>query len=295
MQSDENGDKFRKLINEQQKIGIGVYDGLSTFLATKHNFDFVWVGSFAVSATHGLPDVGLLESSDMLNTLRIVARSTNLPIVVDIEIGYGDALKVLHVVRSMLALRISGICIEDYSGSKRSSLYSGYSRQLASIAEQAARLRACRIAIDEQRVRCAVVARTEALVAGMGVDEALERAHAYVAAGADAILVQSSDDSASEILEFCAAWNRKTALFLVPTCYPQVSRSKLFAAGASHLIFANHAARAANLMIDTVFAHLKDADSSAVVESMISSSSDVSSLVGESAIRNLESTLLGSN
>src|SRR5438270_9905456 len=80
------------------QVGAGVYDGLSALLAKKWKFDFVWVSSFCCSAAAGLPDAGIIGPEEILNVVRCVRRSVDLPVVVDLDSGYGDAVKVCHVV-----------------------------------------------------------------------------------------------------------------------------------------------------------------------------------------------------
>lgn len=273
------------------KVGVGVHDGLSTILATRHGFDFVWVSSFETSAAKGLPDAGVLDAEDMLATVRTVKRSTTLPVVVDLEIGYGEPVKIFHVVKAMVEAGAAGLCLEDNTSTKRSSLYEGYERVLASIDDHVARLRAARLGILEARKSCALIARTEALVAGRGVDEALRRAHAYGAEGADAVFVQSTNRWGADVLTFCVEWGKRTPVFLAPTKYSQISKDTLFGAGASHIIWANYGIRAAHRAMNDVFASLRLAASPSEVEHSVSTVSDVSGHVGEQGLRELEAAL----
>ena len=171
-----SSDQVARLFNGAPQVGVGVYDGLSALLAEKWHFDFMWVSSFCCSAAAGLPDAGLISPEDILNVVRCVNRCAPLPIVVDLDSGYGDAVKVCHVVEAMAGAGASALCIEDNPLSKRCSLYDGYDRALVSIEEHVARLRAAQVGITRAGSSCRLIARTEALVAGMGVDEALRRA-----------------------------------------------------------------------------------------------------------------------
>ena len=140
-------------------------------------------------------------------------RSANLPIVVDLDSGYGDAVKVFHVVESMARAGAAALCIEDNPISKRCSLYDGYDRDLVSVEEHITRLRAARAGVTAAGTAARIIARTEALVAGMGVEEALRRATAYVDAGADAVFIQSLDATGNEVLTFGREWKRRNAGF----------------------------------------------------------------------------------
>jgi phosphoenolpyruvate phosphomutase len=118
------------LFNGRPQVGTGVHDGLSALIAAKWNFDFLWVSSFCCSASAGLPDVGIIGVDEMLTTVRTVYRCTPLPVVVDLDSGYGDAIKVYSVVQAMAQAGAAALCIEDNPLSKRCSLYGGYDRVL---------------------------------------------------------------------------------------------------------------------------------------------------------------------
>jgi phosphoenolpyruvate phosphomutase len=270
------------------QLGIGVHNGLSARLASKYAFDFVWVGSFEASAVCGLPDVGLLDPAEMLAAVRLVRSATELPVVVDMDAGSDDPVKMYHSVRSLAAAGARAVCIEDNPVVKRSSLYADYTRALVTPAEHARRVAAARLAADAERAECAVIARTEALVAGMGIDEALTRADAYVRAGADAVFVQSVDPSGAEVLRWCREWGGRTAVFVTPTAYARTTRDELTVAGATHVIYANQGIRAAHLAMDRVFSALRVAPAAAAVEDAISSVRAIAAEVGEPQVRAFE-------
>jgi phosphoenolpyruvate phosphomutase len=288
-------DHAARLFNGHSQVGIGVYDGISALLAAKWRFDFVWVSSLCCSATAGLPDAGIIGAEDVLNVIRCVRRSMDLPIVVDIDSGYGDPVKVFHVVEAMARAGAAALCIEDNPISKRCSLYDGYARNLASIEEHSARVRAALAGVAKARAACEIIARTEALVAGMGVAEALHRTSAYADAGAGAVFIQSLDSTGNEVLTFGREWRRRTPLFIAPTRLPRVTKQEFFAAGISHSIFANQGLRAAHAAMDRTFRILAEADSSQSVESEISTVAAVATLVGAQKVVELEALLAQKN
>ena len=289
-----DSDPAARLFAGHSKVGVGVYDGLSALLATKWHFDFVWVSSFCCSAAAGLPDAGIIGAEDILTVVRSVRRCVDLPIVVDLDSGYGDPVKAFHVVEAMARAGAAALCIEDNPTSKRCSLYDGYDRALVSDEEHIARLRAARAGVTQAGSTCRIIARTEALVAGLGVKEALRRAAAYADAGADAVFIQSLDKTGHEVLTFGQEWGRRTPLFIAPTRLPQVTKQQFFAAGISHTIFANQGLRAAHSAVDRTFRKLAEADSSQSVESEISSIADVASAVGAGKVVELEAFLAAS-
>jgi phosphoenolpyruvate phosphomutase len=270
------------------QVGIGVHNGLSARLASRHAFDFAWVGSFEASAVCGLPDVGLLDPSEVAATVRMVRGATDLPVVVDMDAGSDDPVKMRHTVLALATAGVRAVCIEDNPVVKRSSLYAGYARVLVSPAEHARRVAAARAAADAAGGGCAVIARTEALVAGMGIDEAVARADAYVRAGADAVFVQSVDPSGDEILQWCREWDRRTAVFVTPTVYAHTTVAELAAAGATHVIYANHGIRASHHAMDRVFSALRSAPAAAAVQHAISPVRAIADEVGEPQLRAFE-------
>jgi phosphoenolpyruvate phosphomutase len=287
----EQNETVNGLLNGSAKLGIGVHDGLSAILATRPGFDFVWVSSFETSAAQGLPDAGLLDLKDMLSTVQTVKRCTTLPVLVDLENGYGEPVKVFHAVRAMAEAGVAGVCLEDNTCAKRSSLYEGYERELTPVSEHVARIRAARLAIKEVLSSCALIARTEALVAGKSVDEALRRSHAYKTAGADAIFIQSICTDGTDVISFCKQWAKRTPVFLAPTKYPRTANEVLFTAGASHIIWANYGIRAAHRAMDEVFAELLRAGSAHAVEKNISTIREISESVGAQKLKEFEAAL----
>jgi phosphoenolpyruvate phosphomutase len=197
-------------------------------------------------------------------------------------------LKVYHVVDAMARAGAAAVCIEDNPTSKRCSLYEGHSRTLASTQEHVSRILAALEGVQAADSPCRIIARTEALVAGLGVKEAHERATAYADAGAHAMFVQSLDATGGDVLEFSRRWNRRTPIFIAPTRFPQITGERFVAAGISHRIFANHGMRGAHAALEATFGALAKAESSLVVEKEISSVAAVAETVGAGKISGME-------
>lgn len=137
------------LLDGREQTGVGIYDVFSARLACQYKFDFLWVSSFAVSASLGYPDIGLIDPSDMLSIVRALKEFATVPIVVDLDAGYGDPIKLFHVAKLMAKAGAAAICIEDNVVSKRCSLYDGYERSLASAEELSVKIKACKHAFDD--------------------------------------------------------------------------------------------------------------------------------------------------
>src|SRR5262249_16690675 len=155
--------------------------------------------------------------------------------------GYGNAINVMRTVTEFERAGAAGVCIEDNEFPKRCSFYAGVRRDLVLPEEHARKVEAAVTA--RRNPEFAVIARTEALIAGLGLDEALLRARLYADAGADAVLVHSKAGTFDELADFARRWDRATPLVAVPTTYPDVSPETLARSGFRLAIFANQPLR----------------------------------------------------
>jgi phosphoenolpyruvate phosphomutase len=229
---------------------IGAHDGLSAKLGAEAGFDGIWASGFEISASYGVPDANILSMAENLHAAKMMADAVRVPIVADCDNGYGNAINVIRCVEGYEQAGIAGICIEDNIFPKRCSFYAGVKRELATVEEHAGKIRAAKR--TQKSADFVVIARTEALIAGWGLDEALKRGRAYADAGADAVLVHSKSPSPDEVLTFAARWDRDLPLVCVPTIYKDTTVQTLHEAGYKMVIFANHGLRAAiRAMTDT--------------------------------------------
>ena len=228
-------------------VAVGAHDAMTAQLIETHGFDAVWVSGFGVSTmTHALPDLNLVTLTETLDASRRIDAATRLPVIADCDNGFGGLTNVVRTVREFERAGIAGVCVEDNTFPKRNSLYQGESRrELIPVEEQARRIRAGK---DAQETESFVfIARVEALIAGHGVEAAVERADAYVDAGADAILIHSRDKTLAEIEGFLEAWSGigSVPLVAVPTLFPTFTADQLRAKGFNLVILANQPMRAA--------------------------------------------------
>src|SRR5439155_22284778 len=180
------------------------------------------------------------------------------------------------------------VVIEDKTFPKDSSLRPGGRQVLVPVREFQGKIEAARFSDGPL-----VVARTEALIAGLGRAEALRRGVAYAEAGADAVLIHSKENTPNEILEFARAWPGQVPLVLVPTAYPQLSFAEIAALGKVGLIIcANHAIRAAVAAMRATFAQILAEGGIAGVEGGIATVADIFALQGDAHMRDLEARFL---
>lgn len=256
---------------------MGAHNGLSARLVREAGFDAVWASGFEISASHGVPDANILTMTDNLWAARQMVPA-GLPVIADCDNGYGNAINVIHMVRAYEGEGIAAVCIEDNIFPKRCSFYAGVARELSPIEEHAGKIKAC---LDTRRSDdFLVIARTEALIAGWGMEEALRRGRAYADAGADLVLIHSKSKDAREVLEFARRWDRPAPLVCVPTIYKTTTADELAAAGFKVVIFANHGLRAAIQAMRSTFTTLRREQRCASVEDRIVPLEDVYELIG---------------
>src|SRR5438094_10109512 len=194
---------------------LGAHDALSAKLAEEVGFDAICASGFGISAVNALPDANILTMSETLDAVRRMSDAVRIPVIADCDNGFGNAINVMRTVGEFERAGAAGVCIEDNDFPKRCSFYAGVRRDLVAVDEHARKIEAATAA--RRNPAFAVIARTEALIAGLGVEEALGRARAYAAAGADAVLVHSKARDFGELAAFAAAWDGRVPLAAVPT------------------------------------------------------------------------------
>ena len=236
-----------------------------------------------------MPDANILPMGTHLEMMRAIGEVQDAPVIADIDTGFGNAVNVAYVVPRYRAAGVAAIVMEDKTFPKDSSLRAGGRQELVSIAEFQGKIAAAKAAAGGMLV----VARTEALIAGLGQEEALRRGGAYVEAGADAILIHSKQKTADEILAFCRAWSGRVPLALVPTSYPQLSFADVAALGKVGLIICgNHAIRAAVAAMQGTFRRILADGGIAGVEGDIAPVAEVFALQGDARMREVEKAFL---
>ncbi|MFF0658514.1 isocitrate lyase/phosphoenolpyruvate mutase family protein [Micromonospora tulbaghiae] len=247
-------------------LAFGAHDALTAVLGERAGFDAIWASGFGISTTMALPDLNLLGMSDHLVSVRRMAAACGLPVLADVDCGFGGPLNLAYAVMMYEQAGVGGICVEDQQFPKTNSFVSGR-QQLVDADEFAAKVEAGKRA--QQGRDFMLVARTEAMICGRGVDEALRRAHRYVDAGADAVLVHSSSDDPREVIEFLRRWGGKTPAVVIPTTYVTLSAQRAGAEGAAMVVYANQALRAAVRAISEVATAVRADRSTRGVESRI--------------------------
>lgn len=212
----------------------------------KEEFDGMWASSLTDSTSKGKPDIEAVDITTRLHDLNDALEVTTKPVIFDGDTG-GKVEHFVFTVRTLERLGISAVIIEDKVGLKQNSLFGTDAVQTQDTIEDfCAKIKAGKNAqITEDFM---VIARIESLIAGKPVEDALERAFAYVAAGADGIMIHSKNKDGMDIKEFCLRFREKdveTPIVAVPTTYNQFTEDELAEWGINVVIYANHMLRAA--------------------------------------------------
>lgn len=234
---------------------LEVHSGLTGLIAEKTvvanngeiaQFDAMWLSSLCDSTAKGKPDIELVDMSSRLRTVDDVLEVTTKPIILDGDTG-GLVEHFVYNVRTLERMGVSAVIIEDKTGLKKNSLFGTDVEQTQDSMERfCEKIRAGKRA--QRTEDFMIIARIESLILEKGVEDALERAAAYVDAGADGIMIHSRKKEPDEVFEFCDKFrmmDRETPLVAVPTSYYTVTEEELQSHGVNIVIYANQLTRSA--------------------------------------------------
>ncbi len=225
------------LIIEHTKVEVG---------NEVREFDGMWASSLTDSTSKGKPDIEAVDLTTRLHDLNDSLEVTTKPVIYDGDTG-GKTEHFVFTVRTLERLGVSAVIIEDKVGLKQNSLFGTDAVQTQDTIEGfCAKIKAGK---EAQVTRdFMIISRCESLIAGKPVDDALERCRAYVAAGADGIMIHSKNKDGMDIKEFCQRFrevDNHTPIVAVPTTYAQFTEEELASWGINIVIYANHMLRSA--------------------------------------------------
>ena len=251
----------------------GAYDSMSAKLVEFYGFDAVWAGSFAISAIHNVPDASILTMTEFFTAASNMAHACKIPVIADCDTGYGNATNVRYMVKKYENAGIAGICIEDKTFPKQNSLLEGGDNKLLSVKDFAAKILAANE--TKQNKAFAIIARIEALISVIGIEQALKRAYAYEKAGADLIVIHSKKITPEEIFEFSDSWKGSIPLVVIPTTYYSVNIDELIKHKIKMVIYANQTLRAAHFALSKLLKQMKNANNLSKLQNQMSSMDDI--------------------
>jgi phosphoenolpyruvate phosphomutase len=285
--------QLRALIDPSQLDFImEAHNGLSARIAEEAGFRGVWASGLSISSALGVRDNNEASWTQVLEVAEFMADATTIPILIDGDTGFGNFNNFRRMVRKLEQRGIAGVCIEDKLFPKTNSFLRGDAQPLAAIDEFCGKINAGKEAqADPDFV---IVARTEALIAGWGLAEAVRRAEAYRLAGADAIVVHSAQSKPDEILEFLDVWANRHPVILIPTKYYTTPTQVFAERNVATVIWANHLMRGALTAMQTIAARIHRDRSVMGVEESIAPLREVFRLQGDDELRIAEDRFLAS-
>ncbi len=246
-------------------LGVGVHSAITARLAERAGFEVLWLSGLEVSTERALPDMNLITLTEMAAELREVARASSLPVLVDADNGYGSDESMLRAADMFAAAGAAAMCVEDNDFPKRNSFYTGIGRGLEDVRVFAHRLERVRVRVPDLKL----IARTEALVAGLGPDEALIRARAYADAGADAVFVQTIASTVHEFEMVLERLRGTIPIVAMPTKMPGILAADLHRMGADVIVYSNVVMRTMVASLERCLADLRRSERlSAVFDQM---------------------------
>lgn len=271
--------KLRALLESNQlEFIMEAHNGISAQIVEQAGFKGIWGSGLAMSAQFGVRDSNEVSWTQVVDILEFMSDATEIPILLDGDTGYGNFNNMRRLVKKLEQREIAGVCIEDKLFPKTNSFIDGERQPLADVDEFCGKIKAGKD--SQHNPDFCIVARVEALIAGWGIREALERAEAYHRAGADGILIHSKLSQANEVLEFAHEWGNRSPLVIVPTTYYSTPTDIFRNANISLVIWANHMVRAAVASMEKISADIYANESVIDVEDNIAPVKKLFSLQG---------------
>lgn len=243
-------------------------------------YDGMWSSSLTDSTSKGKPDIEAVDITSRTNTLNEIFEVTTKPMIYDADTG-GIAEHFVYTVRTLERLGVSAVIIEDKMGLKKNSLFGNDVVQSQDSIENFSNKiqMGKRAKITDEFM---IIARIESLILDKGMDDAVNRAKAYIKAGADGIMIHSRKKEPDEILQFCKIlreYNSSIPIVVVPTSFNQITATQLSKAGVNIVIYANHMLRAAYPGMKNVAKSILDNDRSLEAEKDLLSIKEILDLI----------------
>ncbi len=266
--------ELRKLLDSPRVEHIlEAHNALSASIVAEAGIPGLWASSLTLSCAAGLRDNSELTMTEVLDVLEAITAKVEIPVLFDGDTGYGQFSHFQQLVRKLCLRQVGGVCIEDKIFPKTNSFLRSESQSLAPVEEFCGKIRAGKDAQTDSDF--VVAARTEALIVGLELGAALDRAERYAEAGADAVLIHSKDRTFAPVQEFMARWSGAVPVICVPTTYYSTPLEAFQQAGVSLLIWANHMLRAAIGSMQMVANHIGEVGTARDLEDEIASVKEV--------------------
>ena len=243
---------LKRLLESKSVVRISeAHNGLTGLVVEKTKvgtteFDGMWLSSLTHSTSKGKPDIQYIDMTTISQTLSEIFDVTTKPMIVDGDNG-GIVEHFKFMVKNLERMGVSAVVIEDKVGNKRNSLFEDTSNQLQDTIEdfsyKISQGKKAQVTKDFM-----IIARIESFILNNGLDDAVERARAYINAGADGIMIHSKSKEPDELFSFCERYqdfDKKVPLIAVPSTYNHITEKELSDSGVNIVIYANHLLRSA--------------------------------------------------
>ena len=282
------GERFRALIGRGSILQIpGTHNGMAALQARAAGFEAVYLSGAAMTASMGLPDLGIITVDEVAFFIRQAVRASGLPVLVDGDTGYGEALNVMHMVRTFEDAGAGAVHIEDQLLPKKCGHLND--KKLADAHEMAAKIAAAARA----RRHLYLIARTDA-VANEGIEAALDRARLYRAAGADAIFPEALTTK-----EMFQEFARRLPGVPLLANMTEFGRTPFFTAaefedmGYAMVIWPVSSLRVANKAQEQLFAAMRRDGGTRAMISQMQTRAELYDLIGLKAYEALDASIVG--
>lgn len=291
--------RLRELLKQSGVVrAIECHDPLSALLAcnaqageepNRVQFDVLWASGFAHATLLGLPDSELAILERRISAIAEIASVTSKPILADADTG-GDAMAFGLLCRRLEQMGVSGAVVEDKTGAKRTSLANDVHHEMEDPAVFVQKIRHAKESLLSRDFL--IFARIESLIAGLGLEDALARARAYLQSSADGIVIHSKDRTAAEIVAFMQGYRELQAeldvekpLVCIPTAYSHLTGAHLHSLGAKLVIHGNHMIRAAYRGMQLAARSILEHDRSLEADAVCASVNELLQAIGAGAPR----------
>ncbi len=284
--------RLKKLLEMKSLVTvIEAHSGITGLIAEKttvlkdgktHQFDAMWCSSLCDSTSKGKPDIELLDMSSRLRTVDEIMDVTTKPIIIDADTG-GKTEHFVYNIKTLERMGVSAVIIEDKVGLKKNSLFGTDVEQMQDTIENFChKISAGKAALKTTDFY--LISRIESLILEQGMEDALNRAFAYVEAGADGIMIHSRKKDPSEIFEFCEkfrAKNTTTPLVVVPTAFNSVTEKEFEERGVNIVIYANQLTRSGFPAMQNIAKTILETGRAKEADDMCMSIKDIITLIPE--------------
>lgn len=285
MNNEDMGSRLRDLVHRDGITVLpGSYDALSAKLVEQAGFDTVFTSGFGISATTlGLPDMGFMDMTLNVGRVRRITRAVNIPLVADMDTGYGNALNVRHTVQECIDAGVAGIILEDQEWPKKCGHMT--EKRVVDAERHAERIRAAADARDEGESDLVIIGRTDSREP-LGLEEAVRRGRLYEDAGADVVFVEAPK-STDELRRVANAFDAPTfANMIEGGRTPYLPYNELEEIGFDIVVYPLSSLFAA---VDAVSKTLESLRSDGITQDMGMSFEEFEEVIGSDYYRELES------